>query len=350
MKKLLFVVLLICSSMCSSAQSEITKLKQTISAEKRNAKQLFNKRDNLITSYQIVAKDYIIANAKKDSLSQKPNSPAYKNAIKKADKLLNQRNQLFVSIEQLENEIDSINLVIADHESKLQQLETQKAEGKKDKNSKKRNLKRTNNDNNTKIPSNKKMKSIEQDTEVKKGGTLVMPDEEIFIDNEKTDLVEEATEIGDASEESNSLNDDTYTSSFSKFLSKVWKFIKICFWVICGIIFIIIVGKATSSSRSAGHRSSGSSSGGSSSSRSSSSRSSSTKSSVSNANKSHNELIRRQIEYKESELARLQANLEKTKHRYQRTKVQSVLALIQDIKQKIIYVKADIKQLKGKLK
>ena len=123
-----------------------------------------------------------------------------------------------------------------------------------------------------------------------------------------------------------------------------------CFWVICGIIFIIIVGKATSSSRSAGHRSSGSSSGGSSSSRSSSTKSSSTKSSVSNANKSHNELIRRQIEYKESELARLQANLEKTKHRYQRTKVQSVLALIQDIKQKIIYVKADIKQLKGKLK
>ena len=350
MKKLLFVVLLICSCMYSSAQSEITKLKQTISAEKRNAKQLFNKRNNLITSYQIVAKDYIIANAKKDSLSQKPNSPAYKNAVKKADKLLNQRNQLFASIEQLEYEIDSINLVIADHESKLQQLETQKAEDKKDKNSKKRNLKRTNNDNNTEIPSNKKMKSMGQDTEVKEGGTLVMQDEEIFIDNEKTDLVEETTEIGDASEESNSLNDDTYTSSFSKFLSKVWKFIKICFWVICGIIFIIIVGKMTGPRSSAGHRSSGSSSGGSSSSRSSSSRSSSTKSSGSNANKSHNESIRIQIEYKESELARLQANLVKVKYRYQRTKVQSLLTLIQDIKQKIIYVKADIKRLKGKLK
>jgi hypothetical protein len=336
--------------MYSSAQSEITKLKQTISAEKRNVQQLFNKRDNLITSYQIVAKDYIIANAKKDSLSQKPNSPAYKNAIKKADKLLNQRNQLLASIEQMKQDIDSINLIIADYESKLQQLQSQKAESKKDKNSKKGELKHNKSEKPAEKPSDKKTKTKEQNTEAEGGRTLVMQDEEFFIDNEKTDVVEESTENEDVSEESNSSNDDSSTSSFSKFLSKVWKFIKICFWVICGIIFIIIVGKATSSSRSAGHRSSGSSSGGSSSSRSSSSRSSSTKSSVSNANKSHNELIRRQIEYKESELARLQANLEKTKHRYQRTKVQSVLALIQDIKQKIIYVKADIKQLKGKLK
>ena len=183
MKKLLFVVLLICSSMCSSAQSEITKLKQTISAEKRNVQQLFNKRDNLITSYQIVAKDYIIANAKKDSLSQKTNSPAYKNAIKKADKLLNQRNQLLASIEQMKQDIDSINLIIADNELKLQQLESQKAESKTDKNSKKSELKRNKSEKNAEKPSNKKEKAKEQGNDVEVDRILVMQDEEIFIDN-----------------------------------------------------------------------------------------------------------------------------------------------------------------------
>jgi chromosome segregation ATPase len=127
--------------MYSSAQSEVTKLKQTINAEKRTVQQLFNKRDNLITSYQIVAKDYIATNAKKDSLSQKPNSPAYKNAVKKAEKLLKERTELLESIEQIKQEIDSINLVITDQELKLQQLQSQKTEAKKEKKTEKNGTK-----------------------------------------------------------------------------------------------------------------------------------------------------------------------------------------------------------------
>lgn len=296
------------SSIIFAQKKEVAEIKSSLKKEQQKVNKLFNERNNEIAKYQMVVKESKKAEAKVDSLKSKPNSHAYKNAVKKSDELLNQRNQLFVSIEQLNHEIDSINLVIANHESKLQQLETQKAEGKKDKNSRKRNLKRTNNDNSTEVPSNKKMKSIEQDTEVKEGRTLVMQDEEIFIDNEKTDLFEEATEIGDASEESSSLNDDTYTSSFSKFLSKVWKFIKICFWVICGIIFIIIVGKATSSGGSAGHRSSGSSSGGSSSSRSSSSRSSSPS----------NEHTKKMIKSYQADLERAKARLDKAKLQYKK--------------------------------
>lgn len=264
MKKLLFVVLLICSSMYSSAQSDITKLKQTINAEKRNVQQLFNKRDNLITSYQIVARDYRIANAKKDSLSQKPNSSAYKNAVKKVDKLLNQRNQLFASVEQLKHEIDSINLVIADHESKLQQLESQKAESKKDKYSKKGELTRKKNKATAEKPSDKKENTIEQDSDIEMGKTLVRQDEEIFIDNERETIVEEPNEVGDTpldlpedyicerAENSNEI--ESSPTGFKALLLKIWKFIKILFWIIIGIIVLVlllkIIGSASTSSSS----------------------------------------------------------------------------------------------------
>ena len=264
MKKLLFVVLLICSSMYSSAQSEITKLKQTISAEKRNVQQLFNKRDNLITSYQIVAKDYIIANAKKDSLSQKPNSPAYKNAIKKADKLLNQRNQLLASIEQMKQDIDSINLIIADNELKLQQLESQKAESKKDKNSKKSELERNKREKNAEKPSNKNEKTIEQDSDVEVDKTRVRQDKENFIDNERETIVEEPNEVGDTpldlpedyicERADNSNEIESSPIGFKALLLKIWKFIKILFWIIIGIIVLVlllkIIGSTSTSSSS----------------------------------------------------------------------------------------------------
>ena len=264
MKKLLFVVLLICSCMYSSAQSDITKLKQTINAEKRNVQQLFNKRDNLITSYQIVAKDYIIANAKKDSLSQKPNSPAYKNAIKKADKLLNQRNQLLASIEQMKQDIDSINLIIADNELKLQQLESQKAESKKDKNSKKSELERNKREKNAEKPSNKNEKTIEQDSDVEVDKTRVRQDKENFIDNERETIVEEPNEVGDTPLDlpedyicERADNSDEIESSpigFKALLLKIWKFIKILFWIIIGIIVLVlllkIIGSTSTSSSS----------------------------------------------------------------------------------------------------
>ncbi len=137
--KILFILLLVYGSLCASAQSEITKLKQTINAEKRHVQQLSNKRDNLITSYQVVAKDYTVTSARKDSLSQKPNSPAYKNAVKKADKLLKERTELLASIEQIKQDIDSLNIIIAGYESTLQQLQSQQTDSKKNKQSDKAN-------------------------------------------------------------------------------------------------------------------------------------------------------------------------------------------------------------------
>ena len=302
------MLLLISSNVITAQKNEISEIKNNLKKEQQKVNRLFNEQKNVIAKYQMAVTDSKKAITKVDSLTNKTNSPAYQSAVKKADKLLNQRNQLLASIEQMKQDIDSINLIIADYESKLQQLQSQKAESKKDKNSKKGELKHNKSEKPAEKPSDKKTKTKEQNTEAEGGRTLVMQDEEFFIDNEKTDVVEESTENEDVSEESNSSNDDSSTSSFSKFLSKVWKFIKICFWVICGIIFIIIAAKATSSDGSTRHRSSGSSSGGSSSSRSSSSKSSSPS----------NEHTKKMIKSYQADLERAKARLDNAKLQYKK--------------------------------
>ena len=334
MKKLLFVVLLICSSMYSSAQSEITKLKQTISAEKRNVQQLFNKRDNLITSYQIVAKDYIIANAKKDSLSQKPNSPAYKNAIKKADKLLNQRNQLLASIEQMKQDIDSINLIIADNELKLQQLESQKAESKKDKNSKKSELKRNKSEKNAEKPSNKNEKTIEQDSDVEVDKTLVRQDEAIFIDNERETIVEEPNEVGDTpldlpedyicERADNSNEIESSPIGFKALLLKIWKFIKILFWIIIGIIVLVLLLKIIGST--------GTSS-----------------SSYSSSSQTDKDAKRRQIANLQRDIAYLQGDLQRARANYARDKSRTNRNYIASYKIQIAQKRAQIASIRASM-
>ena len=131
--KLLFLVLLVAGSIYASPQKEIAEVKKNLNAEKRNVTQLSNKRDNVITSYQIAAKEYVSAKAKQDSLSHKPNSPAYKNAVKQTEKYGKKKDELLNSIEVLKQQIDSVNLLIAGYESTLLKLQNeQKIE--KDKN------------------------------------------------------------------------------------------------------------------------------------------------------------------------------------------------------------------------
>ena len=131
--RLLFLVLIVASSIYASPQKEIAEVKKNLNAEKRNVTQLSNKRDNVITSYQIAAKEYVSAKAKQDSLSYKPNSPAYKNAVKKTEKYGKKKDELLNSIEVLQQQIDSVNVLIAGYEATLLKLQNeQKIE--KDKN------------------------------------------------------------------------------------------------------------------------------------------------------------------------------------------------------------------------
>lgn len=121
--KLLFLVLLIVSSIYAAPQKEIAELKKNLNIEKRNVTKLSNKYDNVITSYQIAAKEYVIAKAKQDSLSHKPNSLAYKNAVKKTEKYEKKKDELSSSIEVLKLQIDSINALITNYESILLELQ-----------------------------------------------------------------------------------------------------------------------------------------------------------------------------------------------------------------------------------
>lgn len=296
--RLLLVVLLICSSLYSSAQNEVTKLKQTINAEKRSVQQLSTKRDNLITSYQIVAKDYITTNAKKDSLSQKPNSPAYKNAVKKAEKLLKERTELLASIEQVKAEIDSINLVLATHESQLQELQSQKAEAKKEKKSVNGNVTKQDKEK-TERRTDKKEKVVANEIPAKKdkkeNTTSITHEEDATIEEVTEHVAEEPFNKGNSNKEiskkNSNDNDSSSDSFFSKLLSKIWKFIKICLWVIGGIILIVILktmrgGKSSSRSTSFGTKS---------------------------WKQEHNESIRRQIASCQADIAKLQKQIEREK-------------------------------------
>lgn len=148
--KLLFLVLLVAGSIYAAPQKEIAEVKKNLNAEKRIVTQLSNKRNNLIMSYQIAAKEYVTAKAKQDSLSLKPNSPAYKNAVKQTEKYGKKKDELLNSMEVLKLQIDSVNVLIAGYESKLselkneQGLETEKKRGPKEQQRNKESIQRTN--------------------------------------------------------------------------------------------------------------------------------------------------------------------------------------------------------------
>ncbi len=123
--KLLFLVLLIVSSIYAAPQKEIAELKKKLNIEKRNVTKLSNKRNNLVTSYQVMAKDYVVAKANQDSLSHNPNSLAYKNAVKQTEKYGKKKDELLTSIEVLQQQIDSVNALITNYKATLLKLQNE---------------------------------------------------------------------------------------------------------------------------------------------------------------------------------------------------------------------------------
>ena len=125
--KLLFLVLLIVSSIYAAPKKEIAELKKKLNIEKRNVTKLSNKRNNLVTSYQVMAKDYVAAKANQDSLSHNPNSLVYKNAVKQTEKYGKKKDELLNSIEVLQQQIDSVNALITNYKATLLKLQNEQA-------------------------------------------------------------------------------------------------------------------------------------------------------------------------------------------------------------------------------
>lgn len=193
--KLLFLVLLVAGSIYASPQKEIAEVKKNLKAEKRNVTQLSNKRDNVITSYQIAAKEYVIAKAKQDSLSHKPNSLAYKNAVKKTEKYEKKKDELSSSIEVLKLQIDSINALITNYESILLELQN-KQDVETEQHTLKRKVKQRNQESIKKQMQQKKVDiedvPIERDEQV---NTIIQ------TSNSATDIKQDKTDISESNKD-----------------------------------------------------------------------------------------------------------------------------------------------------
>lgn len=130
--KLLLIVLLFMSSSIAAQKNEITDIKSNLKKEHQKVNELFNKQKNVIAKYQMVIIESKEVMAKVDALRDKPNSTTYKNAVKKAEALSAERNQLSDSIEKNKHSIDSINQIIAAYEITLQELEQLQVESRKE--------------------------------------------------------------------------------------------------------------------------------------------------------------------------------------------------------------------------
>ena len=188
--KLFFLMLLLMSSSIIFAQKkEVAEIKSSLKKEQQKVNKLFNERNNEITKYQMVVKESKKAEAKVDSLKSKPNSPAYKNAVKRADALSKEQGELSTSLEKSKHQIDSINLIIANYETTLSHLEQQQAESKKEKKSEKvaqgsQKKEKSSEKNDTK----KEKTSKTRDTEVTKHPK---PKSKDITDEEREKLLEE---------------------------------------------------------------------------------------------------------------------------------------------------------------
>lgn len=193
--KLLFLVLLVASSIYASPQKEIAEVKKNLNAEKRNVTQLSNKRDNVITSYQIAAKEYVIAKAKQDSLSHKPNSLAYKNAVKKTEKYEKKKDELSSSMEVLKLQIDSINALVTNYESILLELQN-KQDVETQKHTQKRKVKQRNQES---------IKETNATEEVDIEDVPIEKDEQvntiIQTSNSATDIKQDKTDISESNKD-----------------------------------------------------------------------------------------------------------------------------------------------------
>lgn len=131
-KLFLLMLLLISSSIVTAQKNEIAEIKSNLKKEQQKVNRLFNEQKNVIAKYQMVVIDSRKVMTRVDSLRNKPDSPAYKKAVKKAESLSKEQNELSVSIANSKHQIDSINQIIAKYKTQLQELKELQAKSKKE--------------------------------------------------------------------------------------------------------------------------------------------------------------------------------------------------------------------------
>lgn len=211
MKKYLFALALFISvSSVSLVASDLSDAKRSLKSAQKELSSVTSKRDKAQKKQNELQADYDETLAKMAANQDKPKSLAYKDAVKKSESLpikLEQNAQLLAS---LNRQVDSLQKVVNGCESALSQI--QEAEAAEEV---------------------AESKSEEEEPVVAEiTDPVLLPVEK----EDRSDIIEFKEDVNTEA----TTGGETSSSKPTTFLGKVWRVIKIIFWIIVGLIALVI--------------------------------------------------------------------------------------------------------------
>lgn len=211
MKKFLFALaLFISASSVSLVASDLSDAKRSLKSAQKELSSVTSKRDKAQKKQNELQADYDEALAKMTANQDKPKSLAYKDAVKKSESLpikLEQNAQLLAS---LNRQVDSLQKVVNGCESALSQIQEAEAaeevaEGKSEE---------------------------EEPVVAEITDPVLLPVEK----EDRSDIIELKEDVNTEA----TTGGETSSSKPATFFGKVWRVIKIIFWIIVGLIALVI--------------------------------------------------------------------------------------------------------------
>lgn len=291
----LALALLMCAISVTLVASDVTEAHRNLQSAQKELQSTITKRDKAVQKQNKLQADYEEALSKIEENQDKQKSLAYKNAVKKRDDLNGKVEQNLQLIATLNRQLDSLQRVVSACESAL--LQTGEEEG---------------------IIERDEVGEAEEEPVV---ATITDP---ALLPVEKGDYNDAIDPSNDKRGTASSATEDEVSASSepTTFWEKVWKVLKIIFWIIVGIIALIIL-KAI---------------GGKGSSRSSSSRS---------AAQGDKDAKRRQIASYQADIEKLKAQIEREKGYAKQQGAKITQRNIASLKKQIADIKVKIAHLKG---
>lgn len=303
MKKIIVALaLFICASNITLVASDLSDAKRNLKSAQKELSSVTTKRNKAQQKQEQLQADYEQALAKVTANQEKPKSLAYKDAVKKSEALSAKLEQNAQLLTVLNRQVDSLRNVVSECESVLSHVQKEDVE-------------------------TERKKASTKETAVE---PVVAPAIEQPVEKEdKSDAI--VMSGGSKSMEYSSPEEIATTSSKpTTFWGKVWKEIKTIFWIIIGIIVLVIFVKIGGSGSSSS---------------SSSSRSSSSRSSSSSSKSQNDDYKRKKIASIQAEIARLQEIMAREKSYMYQSKHN--VTRVKSLKERIAGLKAEIARIKA---
>lgn len=293
----LFFILLFANLTFASTASDVRSAKRDVAAIEKQIQKLESQKSSLSAKMQNAQQDLQEAQEKVEALQDKPKSLPYKNALKKTETLPTTIDSYTQSITLLEHQLDSLNKLLTGAQENLQAAE----------------------------PAVEEEKAAKAQPKEEPVSQLVADDD--------------PCEIGDIIDED--LDDDYVSTSESKastesepttFWGKVKKFFKTLFWIVVGLVTLIICWKISSLG------------GGGSSYKSS--KSSGTKTfdkEVNERNKREIASLESDITHLQSQITRCRTNMNSVNRKSEQKMIDSYKRQIADKRDKIAFLKAHMR-------